>query len=509
MKIVIVEDEIRIREGITRLLGKMSSDYEIVGEAENGEEGLQLVIEKSPELIITDIKMPLMDGLEMLQKIHESGTHVKAIVLSAYSEFEYARQAMKLGVTEYLLKPISMNDFSVAMDHVRGQIEKEQLQKPQQLGSLEKIMEGILSGSIIPDLEILQFLKNRFQVLEKMPMAAVCFYMGNDYKKNAGIISREIKMFAARKKEASHCIISLENDKIMAVIFYGFQDGKMLERWTQSQVLQNSRQLSDVGIGWTQADTIFCLTEQLNQLKKCFDWNIALGDGVVISYPKITKIQTVPCIYPVQIEHKMKLAICGNDPQKMQEAIKAFHDYFQEGKVYSPKEIKECYVRFLWSVINVSKEVGNLIHKEMQQQKLLEKIMKAKMRKELMAATQTIVSFVKIDQTGNEIRNLTVKRAVNMLQEFYTSGITLEEIADKLQITPEYLGTQFHKEMGVTFSTYLKQVRMSKAKELLIGTQLKLYEIAEKLGYSDSKYFSKVFKETFGQLPAEYRKTHR
>ena len=96
-----------------------------------------------------------------------------------------------------------------------------------------------------------------------------------------------------------------------------------------------------------------------------------------------------------------------------------------------------------------------------------------------------------------------------MLQEFYTSGITLEEIADKLQITPEYLGTQFHKEMGVTFSTYLKQVRMSKAKELLIGTQLKLYEIAEKLGYSDSKYFSKVFKETFGQLPAEYRKTHR
>ena len=188
---------------------------------------------------------------------------------------------------------------------------------------------------------------------------------------------------------------------------------------------------------------------------------------------------------------------------------KAFHDYFQEGKVYSPKEIKECYVRFLWSVINVSKEVGNLIHKEMQQQKLLEKIMKAKMRKELMAATQTIVSFVKIDQTGNEIRNLTVKRAANMLQEFYTSGITLEEIADKLQITPEYLGTQFHKEMGVTFSTYLKQVRMSKAKELLIGTQLKLYEIAEKLGYSDSKYFSKVFKETFGQLPAEYRKTHR
>lgn len=96
-----------------------------------------------------------------------------------------------------------------------------------------------------------------------------------------------------------------------------------------------------------------------------------------------------------------------------------------------------------------------------------------------------------------------------MIHEFYQSGITLEEIASKLNITPEYLGTQFHKEMGVNFSTYMKNYRISKAKELLCGTQLKLYEIAEKVGYSDPKYFSKVFKETTGQLPAEYRKTFK
>ena len=94
-----------------------------------------------------------------------------------------------------------------------------------------------------------------------------------------------------------------------------------------------------------------------------------------------------------------------------------------------------------------------------------------------------------------------------MIHEFYQSGITLNEIADKLNITPEYLGSQFHKEVGVNFSTYIRDFRISKAKELLIGTQLKLYKIAEQVGYTDPKYFSRVFRECTGQLPEEYRKS--
>lgn len=509
MRIVIVEDEIRIREGITKLLTKMSSEYDIVGEAENGEEGLTLINETCPDLIITDIKMPAMDGLEMLAKVYENKSPVKAIVLSAYSEFEYARQAMKLGVTEYLLKPIAMSDFSLAMEHVKSQIDKEGIEKPQQLGSLEQIMEGILSGSIIPDDEIYRFLENRYKVVRNMSMAAVCFYLGGGFEENATNVKREIRMLAGQTKDSANCIIALPYDKILAVVFYGFKDGLMLERWVQNQMQNNANKAISTSVGWMLAGNITRLADQINQLKKSFDWNISLGDGVVISYPKVSKIQTVPCIYPVQIENRMKIAICGNDQDKIAEETKAFQEYFKEGKVYAPKEIKECYVRFLWSVINVAKEIGNLQNQNLQQQKLLETIMSAKTLEELRLAMQEILSLIDTNQYEGEITHLTVKRTVNMVQEFYTSGITLEEIADKLHITPEYLGTQFHKVMGITFSTYMKNVKMAKAKELLIGTQLKLYEIAQKVGYTDSKYFSKVFKEAFGQLPADYRKTHR
>lgn len=85
----------------------------------------------------------------------------------------------------------------------------------------------------------------------------------------------------------------------------------------------------------------------------------------------------------------------------------------------------------------------------------------------------------------------------------------MDEIAAKLNITPEYLGTKFHKETGVSFKNYMKTVRINKAKELLVGTSLKLYEISEQVGYSDPKYFSRVFKETTGLLPADYRKTNK
>ena len=121
-----------------------------------------------------------------------------------------------------------------------------------------------------------------------------------------------------------------------------------------------------------------------------------------------------------------------------------------------------------------------------------------------------IFDYMSNDQKGEEDQlSLNVKKAENMIFEYYQTGITLEEIAAKLNITPEYLGMQFHKEKGVKFSTYIKEYRITKAKELLIGSQMKISEVAAKVGYYDAKYFSRVFRECTGQLPAEYRKTHK
>ena len=125
---------------------------------------------------------------------------------------------------------------------------------------------------------------------------------------------------------------------------------------------------------------------------------------------------------------------------------------------------------------------------------------------ELERIAEDITACLSPAETGGNVSHLTVRKAIALIREYYKDGITLDEISRRLRVTPEYLGTLFHREVGTSFSTYIRNVRMDKARELLCGTQLKLYEIAEKTGYSDPKYFSKVFREVTGLTPAEYRK---
>ncbi len=157
MRILIAEDEIRIREGIRKLFSKLGSEYLIVGEANDGLEGLEICRRVEPDLIITDVQMPNMNGLEMLEALYAEGSTARAIVLSAYSEFEYARSAMKLGVTEYLLKPVNLNDFSKALENIKRQIEEDKRKKPEKVGTpyrdfteaLRDSRQGRLFGSEI------------------------------------------------------------------------------------------------------------------------------------------------------------------------------------------------------------------------------------------------------------------------------------------------------------------------------------------------------------------------
>jgi len=513
MRIVIVEDEIRIREGIQKLVHKINSDYEVVGEAENGKDGLKLILELKPELVITDIKMPIMDGLEMLEALHHKKFKIKAIVLSAYSEFAYAQQAIKLGVSEYLIKPISLNDFSQSLKNIQVQYEQERKENPQIIGTLENIFSGIIFGGLSIDEDLKYYIENKYNFYENMQFVEILIYLGKLYDAECKKIKREIELLFKEKEEVNYCMIEVPREKMILIIVYGYDKQNELERWFQNHVLLQRRFTlrKNISYGWMSVSGLKGLRAGFHTLSQYMDWNISLGDEVVISYPKVTNIQTSPCPYPIEIENRLKVAICTYDMEKVYQLIYQFNKYFKDGKIYSPKEIKESFVRFLWSIIGICKEIGAIDYQNLEQQKLLETVMGAKNYRELQDTTEELyLNIIPINNKEDSIAtSLVVRRAQSMIHEFYNTGITLDEIADKLDITPEYLGTQFRKEIGTNFSGYIKNYRMNKAKKLLIGTQLKLYEIAEKIGYSDPKYFSRVFRECTEQLPLEYRRVHK
>lgn len=504
MKILIAEDEIRIREGLESLLGRFH-DLELVGVVEDGKEGLEAIRRLNPDIVITDVRMPNMDGLEMLKQVAAEGIMIKAIVLSAYSEFEYARQAIKLGVTEYLLKPISVHEFSNAIENIRLEIEREQQRNPSQLGTLEHILQAILNNQLEINDEVLDYLKNNYQIQKQQKFVILCIYLGSDYESN---LEAEKKFFQQTLSYYDTCYVIIESEyhKSLIIIMYHYQSSSDLERWLQRQILDYSEQ--KLAVGWFEVNGISDLRTGFDLLYPYMDWNISLNKRILISYPKIKNVQTASCIYPMDIETKVRLLMCNDyNAEGIEKLVNKFHETFQDGQIYLPKEIKECYVRFLWAVIGLAKEMGYLKSDDVEQQAVLNMIMNAKIREELLCATNIVFSAIK-PETEENISHLTVKKMKGLIKEYYRS-ITLEEIGTKLNVTPEYLGTLFRKEVGVSFSNYIKKYRIDKAKELLCGTEMKLYQIAEEVGYTDSKYFSKVFKELTGQLPTEYRKIYK
>jgi two-component system response regulator YesN len=513
MKIVIVEDEIRIREGIINLIKKISEEYEVVGEAENGVEGLQLVMEVKPDLIITDIKMQDMDGLEMLKKLKEQKTSVKAIVLSAYSEFSYAQQAIKLGISEYLLKPIAVGELTQSLKNIEIEMEQERNQRGdhlQVLQKLENIFYSILLGGTVIDKELTDYLLKTYLINDNTNFIIMPIFLGDQYEIINEKMRKELKVVLGEKGIRDYRILEIPQNKLLFLIIYTCKEEPALKQWFQNHVVHQLKKDKSCHacFGWSSFQGISNMKSRFQILLKHMDWSISLGDDVIISYPQVTQIQTKVLSYPIEIENQMRVAMCAMDHKKLMKYVDNFCRTFKDGNLYSPQEIKESYVRFLWSMINVSKEINYTPQKDLEQQEFLKRIMSSMTYKELEHTLIEFISLLSSDVSEESLTSLTVQRAKSLIHEFYNQGITLDEIAFKLNLTPEYLGTQFHKELGVNFSTYIKNYRIKKAKELLIGTQLKLYEIAEKVGYGDSKYFSQVFKECTGQLPSEYRVMH-
>lgn len=510
MKAIIVEDEIRIREGLCRLMGKMFPEIEVAAVAEDGLEGLAYIEYHKPDLVITDIKMPGMDGLEMLTKAQTLNLFPKVIVLTAYSEFSYAQQAVRLGVQDYLVKPIVVQEFMQTVRKVQNLWELEQKRTPDAMGSLEHIVSGLLHGTSTLDMDTEVFLEKRHGLEPGRPLVELLVYLGSSFQDRSASVRRDMEQLLKQRQGIKSCIVTVEYDQVVLALVYHYNSRESFEQWYANRVRQYiPAEGTPLGYGITEIPGLGGLREGYQKLLSSLEWNISLGSSALISVAKIAELQRDICVYPVELENQLKIALCAGDSSRVRRVAKEFRKYFLSGKVYAPNEIKESCVRFLWSFLNVAKEVGCMDGQELDQRRLLDQVMGAKTIAELSQPFEDLLDRLRVSDGEGGGVSLAVKRAQSMVHEFYGDGITLNEIAGRLNMSQEYLGTQFHKETGEPFSLYIRNYRMAKAKELLIGTQLKQYEIAQRVGYTDAKYFARVFRECTGMSPAEYRKSYR
>jgi len=243
-----------------------------------------------------------------------------------------------------------------------------------------------------------------------------------------------------------------------------------------------------------------------DELKRLSRWPIVLGNDEIIYEELISKLKINQCNYPREIENEVLKAIKNNDQARLVKINQKFISYLK-ANIYDPVEIINICSKYIFSILTVSKGCNNDLYTEFKNAGILDSIKISCTFYELTERLDYVIDKVcKKDYEGSTVNSLIVRKAINYIKEYYSDKVSLEEIASGMNITPEYLSRLFTKELGKSFSDYLKEFRIDKAKELLSNKKMKIYEIAEKVGYSDSKYFCKVFKEYTGMAPKEYMK---
>lgn len=542
LKIFLAEDEVVVRETIKRMIPWEELGFELVGEAADGEMALPLLIRQQPDLLITDIKMPFMDGLTLARLAKKEIPGLKVVILSGYDDFNYAKRAIGIGVEDYLLKPITKNALIERLSEIRSRYEHEKTQKEyyekfqREMQAYEKnssrdFFEALVGGSM----DMMEVYKRA----EKLGLDIVAeaynvliFTMNCDED-----FSGQRDEYSSWEAESLELLENFFAGHSSAMLFRSniFSYGVLLkgqretiEENTRACVDEIRKILSrqDGRREWFLA--VGQSVERLSQIQKSYhtasrafsqrylyDENILYYDEMeTMEYPG-GQAETEDNAYLQKVDvNALNPAILQKFLSNgLQEETENFvKDYFYAiGQEPMESLVFRNYVilNVRFSVISFIKGLGCDTN-EMESADTEEVLAESgkNMESAIAYAKKMISQAIEIrDQnSGNKNRSI-LKTAVDFIDSHYMDEeISLNTVANVANVSSNHFSALFSQNMGQTFIEYLTSLRMNKAKELLRCTGMRSSEIAGEIGYKDAHYFSYLFKKTQGMTPSDYRK---
>lgn len=501
MRIVLVEDENKTRNGILAMINQFT-DHEVVGTAENGKEGIQLIKRTRPDLVISDIRMPVMDGLEMLQQLHDDHIPVNAILLTGYSDFEYARKALKLQVVDYLLKPLDVEEFLKNLGSVQDRIYKTRSTRM----SAEQMIADYME-------------RGEKEQKEMEPLLNEMLHAGSRTEFTLFLIAPR-RLSGDRLKEILNClkermeslcidnthVLAIPGEKRILVLVAGTEKNRSLKNRFALKVLP---ELDDIGQCSCVCEKIYGITELGGAVAKMIDrlvYGFSLPEHTIIDDEVIEGIHYENLEYPTQLENSMIRELRGGNRQKFFDYGSRFIKEVVE-KNANPEVIREYAIRMIANVFHVVRDMKEYFSQEDTVKDFTEMIILSDTRAEVRYQLEKFVHAIGDEQKEEVLtENGIVMNAISYIRVHYGEDISLSDVARLCRVTPEYLSKIFYKEIGVNFNPFLQNFRISAAKRMLLTDDYKVYEVAQAVGFNDQKYFVKVFKKLCGITPSEYRK---
>jgi two-component system, response regulator YesN len=502
MKIIVIEDEIRIRDGIISLLGRLPGVHTVTETAGNGTEGLELIKTTPPDLVITDIRLPGMDGLEMLEKLAEESISIPSIILSAYSEFEYARKAIRLGVLEYLVKPVSLDAFTKAVAKAEKVIASRE--SASEAGStLKASPDDYLAGHIFGRSgqggEIFREMEKLIGSAVTGVFAVLALYFENSEDK----VPADCTVIPWLERQNLGFFCPETSDPRRAVyLLYGMAKEDTIRDKAARFLAHQVKERADApcALLWRSIASAEAVREEVLEALANLDKCLTAPGHLIIDNPPAGEEEAA---YPADLETKAKAAICSGDFAGLRTLAQEAYDFLVRQN-RDPGILKDGLIRFILVLYNLLAETASGDLPDLKD--LIKGVSDAVTRGELAKVFFFLFDRAQKPLTGT---SLPVLRAEKIIREQHRQGISLSEIADQLDMSPGYLGHLFRRETGKSFNDFLKEIRIREAKALLLQTNRKLYDITSEVGFSDPKYFSKVFRQVTGMLPYEYRKLQK
>ena len=502
--VFIVDDKPLIRQALTETINWEKLNGIVLGTAENGKKALELIKKLHPELVISDIKMPGMDGLELTECIKAELPETQVIIITGYQEFEYAQRALSLGVNDLVLKPVRNDDMEQKIEKAfrtfEQQKEMKEAVKSVQEARIERQLYNIMTGN-------------------------------EEDVKNCGWRERKYNLLLVRARTRDHEMAK----KIYANAVQGFEKYEKQNGWkTYSWMLQqgqvilllDEREQSAREWKINIKHMIFSLSEGEKEAECCYTVSQICND-----------ISRLPdCLQDVTsiMEHRYFFSdekILYVEQEKIGTGIEVIKlqkelDHFKkEIEVLSEIEFRKRLQEIIDEILsetsgdefrvkciisefcmNLGKNAGEKWNKG-DTNTLLDRIGDLSGKQE---CAQFLDQFVKemrrIAQNDNKMKNPVVRDALAYMKEHYAENFSQTELAEKLNVNSSYLSRIFKKETGHNFMEILTEYRIDKAKELLSKSETRVIEVCQQVGYGDYTYFYQVFKKMEGVSPSEYKK---
>lgn len=529
IKMMLVEDDFVVRRGIHYSVEWEAYGIDICAEAVNGRDGLLLAEEHKPDLIITDIRMPIMDGLQFTEKLRSIQPDTCVVILSGYDDFVYAKQAIHMGVNEYLLKPIDADELLKCVIRLRDEIcarKKENARQSNQQNLVESLRPEI-HDNLLQKLVHTSFAKKTEKILDSLAYYEIIFE-APEYL--AVILAVENYLLLTRNHtEEERLEINSGIRGIIRDCFEGFAVAEAFENENhQFGILLNFEPVSDSylkdryvhlisriqsEIGFICA--IACGTRKTSAKELCISYQEAvtalrghLCKSNVHVFEYDTSLKTQKAFLEIQEEEKKLIEnIQRYDSGKVQESLAdIFRKAVQEGKTIN--EVKEACIRLISAVFSCLNEMNvPLPEKEFSYSDILTTIQSSHTLhylQQYLSGFLLSISKVQSQLEQNKYSQL-VKKAIEYTEKHYSEALSVKTISMELFITPNYFSQIFKSQTGDNYTDYVNKVRVHHAIALLKDPRRKVYEVAEQVGYQNYKYFNTVFKKVTGLSPKEYR----